>query len=151
MPYEKQSEKDATQCNDISLRFFVNLVPFKLLFIAGKTLLKLGTQVEIIIIVVEMLNSDRNQKLNTKFLAAFTAGFIMLTELLHSLIIKLFIYEGRYIAFKFLAVQRHSFYILAYKDIILQKSRKIQYVNVYIVYLEPAPASHPNCVILHSF
>ena len=108
MPYEKQSEKDATQCYDISLRFFVNLVPFKLLFIAGKTLLKLGTQVEIIIIVVEMLNSDRNQKLNTKFLAAFTAGFIMLTELLHSLIIKLFIYEGRYIAFKFLAVQRHS-------------------------------------------
>ena len=35
----EQSEKDATQCNDISLRFFVNLVPFKLLFIAGKSLL----------------------------------------------------------------------------------------------------------------
>ncbi len=81
-------------------------MPLKLLVVAGKALLQFRVQVEIVIVIIQVLDTHSNQELNTKFLAAFTAGFVMLTELLHSLIIKRLIYEGRYMTFKFLTVQK---------------------------------------------
>ncbi len=89
-------------------------MPFDLLFIAGHTLLELGIEIKVIVIIIKMSYSYGNKELYAKLFAAFTACFVMLTELLHRLEIELFINEGGYVTFKFPAVQKRSFRIFAY-------------------------------------
>ncbi len=89
-------------------------MPFDLLLIACHTLFKLGIEIKIIIVIIKMSDTYRNEKLYAQFFTAFVTVFVVLTKLLHCLEIKLFINEGRYITFKFPAVQKHSFRIFAY-------------------------------------
>ena len=99
-------------------------MPFDLLFIACHTLFKLGIEIKIIIVIIQMSDTYRNQKLYAEFFAAFVTVFVVLTKLLHCLEIKLFINEGGYITFKFPAVQKHSFRIIAYTKYFTSKQPK---------------------------
>ena len=114
MPDKKKSQKDASDSQYVSLGLSVDPVPYQLFFITYKSLLKFGIKVKIVIIIIKMLYSDRNKKLYAQFLTAFITGFVMFSEVLHSLVIKLFIYEGRYVAFKFFTVQKPVLRTLAY-------------------------------------
>ena len=97
---------------------------FDLLLIACHTLFKLGIEIKIIIVIIKMSDTYRNEKLYAQFFAAFVTVFVVLTKLLHCLEIKLFINEGRYITFKFPAVQKHSFRIIAYINYFTSKRGK---------------------------
>ena len=112
---------------------------FDLLFIACHTLLQLGVKVKVIIVIIKMSDTYRNKKLYAEFFAAFVTVFVVLTKLLHCLEIKLFINEGGYITFKFPAVQKHSFRIIAYTTYFTSKRPK----NI----LKNKPKTSKNCFI----
>lgn len=107
-------------------------MPDDLLLIANKSFLQFGIQVKIVIIIIKMLYSNGNKKLYAQFLAAVLTGFIVFPEVLHSLVIKLFIYEGRYVAFKFFTVQKHVLRAFAYTINFTTKHAKNTDVNDYI-------------------
>ena len=132
MPDKKKSQKDASDSQYVSLGLSVDPVPYQLFFITYKSLLKFGIKVKIVIIIIKMLYSDRNKKLYAQFLTAFITGFVMFSEVLHSLVIKLFIYEGRYVAFKFFTVQKPVLRTLAYTVDFTTKQAKNTDVNEYI-------------------
>jgi hypothetical protein len=138
MPDKKKSQKDASDSQYVSLGLSVDPVPYQLFFITYKSLLEFGIKVKIVIIIIKMLYSDRNKKLYAQFLTAFITGFVMFSEVLHSLVIKLFIYEGRYVAFKFFTVQKPVLRALAYTVDFTTKQAKNTDVNDYIT-IKKAP------------